>query len=159
MPPGERLLRGKRLALVFGVSDYMHMPPLPSATKDAGAAANLFRSWGYTLITGDAVLDATKGQMEDALAVLRAAVADGCTAVVYFTGHGMGGFLLPRDAQPGDGSYRCAPRTPTSDVCAHMVWCLAGSRAWYFDMSVCCAGVCVCTGVVRVLCVYVPTPW
>jgi hypothetical protein len=121
LPPGERLLRGKRLALVFGVSDYTHFPRLPSATEDAGAMAGLFRSWGYSLITGDVILNASKAEMEAAVGELRAAVADGGTALVYFTGHGMGGFLLPRDAQPGDCTYGHVSRTPTSDVCVHVV--------------------------------------
>jgi hypothetical protein len=154
-PPGERLLRGKRLALVFGVSGYARLPPLPSATKDARAMAGLFRSWGYTLISGGPVLNATKAEMEAALGMLRAAVVDGCTVVVYFTGHGMGGFLLPSDALPGDGTCRRARRTFTSDVCVRVVWCLAGSRAWCFDMSVCCAGVCALL-LCRIVCLCLP---
>jgi uncharacterized caspase-like protein len=98
LPPGERLLRGKRLALVFGVSKYTHLPPLPSATKDARAMADLCCSWGYTLITGNAVLDATKAVMDAALDELRAALADGCTVVLYFAGHGLQGLLAPADA-------------------------------------------------------------
>ncbi len=98
LPPGERLLRGKRLALVFGIRNYVSQPRLPAARKDAKAVANLLRSWGYTLIRGGPVLDATKAVMDAALDKLRAALSDGCTVVVYFAGHGLQGLLAPADA-------------------------------------------------------------
>jgi uncharacterized caspase-like protein len=104
-PPVVRLLRGKRLALVIGVSDYRHLPPLPSARKDAKAMADLLCSWGYTLITGVPVLDPTKKGMKTALVELRRAMEDGCTVVVYFTGHGVKGFLRPVDALTEDRTY------------------------------------------------------
>jgi uncharacterized caspase-like protein len=98
LPPGERLLRGERLALVFGVSNYVSQPCLPAASRDAVAVANLLQGWGYTLIKDGPVLDATKEDMDAALDELRAALSDGCTVVVYFAGHGLKGLLAPADA-------------------------------------------------------------
>ncbi len=97
-PPGERLLRGKRLALVFGISNYVSQPCLPAASRDAVAVANLLHGWGYSLIRGGPVQNATKAEMEAALDELGAALSDGCTVVVYFAGHGLQGFLAPADA-------------------------------------------------------------
>jgi hypothetical protein len=98
LPPGERLLRGARLALVFGISNYVSQPCLPAASRDAVAVANLLHGWGYTLISGGPVLDATKKKMDAALEKLRTALSDGCTVVVYFAGHGLQGLLAPADA-------------------------------------------------------------
>ena len=92
-------LRGRRLALVFGIADYGHPDHnLPAAAEDAVAVARLFRGMGYTLIRDGPVLNATKEDMRAALGELAAAVQDGCTVVVYFAGHGLEKVLLPVDA-------------------------------------------------------------
>ncbi len=96
--PGERLLRGERLALVFGISNYVSQPCLPAASRDAVAVADALQGWGYSLIRGGPVLDANKAVMDAALDELGAALSDGCTVVVYFAGHGLQGLLAPADA-------------------------------------------------------------
>jgi hypothetical protein len=100
----KRLLRGKRLALVFGISNYEDAVPghaldnLPVAARDAADMAAALVSMGYELITGRTVSDATCKIMWAAVEELQGKLEDGCTVVVYFTGHGMSGFLLPADA-------------------------------------------------------------
>jgi hypothetical protein len=93
----ERLLRGKRLALVFGISGYAS-GTLPVAALDAADMAAMLVSMGYELITGEAVLNASVNDMWAAVKKLQGKLEDGCTVVVYFAGHGISGFLLPVDA-------------------------------------------------------------
>jgi hypothetical protein len=69
----ERLLRGKRLALVFGVGKYNSsvFRDLPGALNDAEAMAKQLLSMGYTLISQDEpgrpVLNADLATMRGAL--------------------------------------------------------------------------------------------
>jgi hypothetical protein len=87
--PLERLLRGKRVALVFGNDT----KSLPATARDAEGIADVLKRCGYTLVGDGPVLNATMSDMEYALAQLRAEMADGATVVVYFAGHGKQGLL------------------------------------------------------------------
>jgi hypothetical protein len=101
----KRLLRGKRLALVFGISGYAS-GSLPVAAQDAADMAAVLVRMGYGLITGGPVLDATCEIMWAAVKELQGKLEDGCTVVVYFAGHGMSGYLLPTDANTS--TRKCA---------------------------------------------------
>jgi hypothetical protein len=96
----SRTLHGTRLALVLGCSNYSRPEHgcLPLAAGDATAVASLFAAMGYSLIRGGAVLNPSGADMRAAVCELVAAVADSCTVVVYFSGHGLQNFLLPADA-------------------------------------------------------------
>ncbi len=109
----KRLLRGKRLALAFGISRYEDAVSghasgsLPVAARDAADMAAALVSMGYDLITGGPVLDASAKEMWEAVEELRGKLEDGCTVVVYFAGHGMSGFLLPTDANTSTRRSAC----------------------------------------------------
>ena len=98
---GANAQAANRIALVIGNSDYAHTTPLPNPVSDARDVAAALRSRGYQI---EAVLEnATKAQMESALAALALKSTEADQSVVFFAGHGMeaGGenFLLPVEAR------------------------------------------------------------
>ncbi|MEO5374786.1 MAG: SUMF1/EgtB/PvdO family nonheme iron enzyme [Alphaproteobacteria bacterium] len=91
--PGER-----RVALVIGNATYASSP-LANPVNDARAMTKVLRSQGFEVIVRE---NATKAQMEDAVATFGEKLGPGVVGLVYYSGHGMqvGGrnFLIPVDA-------------------------------------------------------------
>lgn len=73
-------------ALVIGNDLYAQFPGLGSCVHDAEDMAALLASNGYAVTT---VLNGTKVGMEVGLQRFVASLQDGCTAVVFFSGHGL----------------------------------------------------------------------
>ncbi|OED47293.1 peptidase C14, caspase catalytic subunit p20 [Rhodobacteraceae bacterium (ex Bugula neritina AB1)] len=89
-----------RIALVIGVADYQHLPPLENTRNDAVAMADTLEGIGFDV---SLALDPGTSEMEQLLEdfAFRSEVAD--LALVYFAGHGIEvqgeNFLIPADAK------------------------------------------------------------
>ena len=90
----------KRVALLFGNSDYVNVAALPNPKRDAESIAAALRDEGFEVTV---VIDATKAQMTASLRKFEGDADRSDWALVYFAGHGleMGGrnYLVPVDAQ------------------------------------------------------------
>ena len=76
----------KRWALVIGNSTYgADIGPLPNPVNDATDMAAMLRPLGFEV---SLVLDATRPQMEEALAAFRRQLRPGGVGLFYFAGHG-----------------------------------------------------------------------
>lgn len=89
-----------RIALVIGVAEYQHLPPLENTRNDAAAMASTLEGIGFDV---SLALDPGTAEMEQLLDdfAFRSEVAD--LALVYFAGHGIEvqgeNFLIPADAK------------------------------------------------------------
>jgi hypothetical protein len=88
----------KRVALVIGNSAYKEAP-LRNPVNDARAMADKLRQLGFHVIARE---NATKAQMEKAVAEFGDALGPGAIGLFYYAGHGMQvsgrNFLIPVDA-------------------------------------------------------------
>lgn len=91
-------------AIVIGNNDYAGMPKLKSAVGDAEAVAQTLRQdYGFTI---DLLINATRGDIIDALAKARKTLRANDNLLIYYAGHGVldtyaeEGFWLPVDAEP-----------------------------------------------------------
>jgi hypothetical protein len=94
-----------RVALVIGNSSY-ELAPLVNPANDARAMAEVLRDMGFQVLEAR---DATKSQMEQALASTREALAGRQgVGLLYYAGHGLQldwrNYLLPVDARPRNAS-------------------------------------------------------
>ena len=102
----------RRVALVIGNADYLHVSDLPNAEVDAGTIADKLRELGFTVIfrlnqTHDDLVHAV-GELETEMQ----AGGDKCdVAMLYYAGHGLQlsgeNFIVPADY---DGSAPVAQR-------------------------------------------------
>ncbi|WP_264214513.1 caspase family protein [Leisingera thetidis] len=89
-----------RIALVIGVAEYQHLPPLENTRNDAVAMADTLEGIGFDV---SLALDPGTSEMVQLLDdfAFRSEVAD--LALVYFAGHGIEvqgeNFLIPADAR------------------------------------------------------------
>ena len=82
-------------ALVIGNNDYKQLTKLEMAQKDAVAVARLLRkSYGFET---ELILNATRSDIIDALAALRATLTENDNLLIYYAGHG----LLDQDSGVG----------------------------------------------------------
>lgn len=88
-----------RHALVIGNSEYGSGHELINPKNDALAIADKLRTIGYTVHTGQALLDLELEEFHSALNKFLGAVQDGDSVLVYYAGHGTASlgtnFLIP----------------------------------------------------------------
>ncbi len=88
-----------RIALVFGMANYRHLPPLTNTKNDAEAISQTLENIGFDVTLS---VDASGAEMERLLQdfSFRSEVAD--LALIYFAGHGIEvqgeNFMIPVDA-------------------------------------------------------------
>lgn len=99
MPAAAQGVAAKRVALVIGNSTYKEQP-LKNPANDAKAMAAKLRQIGFQVIERQ---NATKTQMERAVADFGEALSAGAVGLFYYAGHGLQvsgrNFLVPVDAQ------------------------------------------------------------
>ncbi len=77
---------GLHHSLVVGNNTYQHVPSLTKCVSDAEDVDRLLSAKDHTVTL---VRNGTKAAMEAALATFTSRLRNGCTAVVYFSGHGL----------------------------------------------------------------------
>ncbi|HIJ82729.1 MAG: hypothetical protein HW380_3002 [Magnetococcales bacterium] len=96
---GLRRVSERRVALVIGNASYKEMP-LKNPVNDAGAMSHALLNLGFEVIERK---NASKVQMEDAVAEFGERLESGGVGLVYYSGHGMQvngkNYLIPVDAQ------------------------------------------------------------
>ena len=99
----------KRLALVFGNSNYQGKTPLSNPANDANLMEGTLKDLGFEVIKK---LDATKDQMTNAIREFNEKLPDYNVALFYYAGHGNQvegkNYLIPVDAKldkPSDCKY------------------------------------------------------
>jgi hypothetical protein len=105
----EENLTEKRLALVFGNSQYIDKPPLKNPVNDANLMAATLKELGFDVIKW---IDAKKEDMMRALREFNERLPDYSVALFYYAGHGNQvdgkNYLIPTDAvleKPGDCKF------------------------------------------------------
>ena len=95
---------GSYNALIIGNNDYKQLTKLKMAQKDAVAVARLLReSYGFET---ELILNATRSDIINALASLRATLTENDNLLIYYAGHGLldpdseVGYWLPVNAEP-----------------------------------------------------------
>ena len=117
MPAGTL---GKFYALVIGNAQYEHLPPVPSAERDANAMAALLRDdYGFQVTT---LLNAKNAQILRTLYTLSQQLGENDNLVVYYAGHGKRdlrnrrGWWMPVDAAAdNDAKTNWLPNQEVSD--------------------------------------------
>ena len=93
----------KRVALVIGNDRYQHLEPLQKAVADAHTYADVLKLEGFDEVT--LKTDATRDEMDEALAAFFSEIAPGDTAVFAYSGHGWSdgreNYLVATDAPTG----------------------------------------------------------
>jgi hypothetical protein len=93
------LIAEKRLALVFGNSDYMNGTSLKNPANDANLIEGTLKTLGFEVIKR---LNAKKSEMEQAIREFSERLPEYNVALFYYAGHGMNvdgmNYLLPTDA-------------------------------------------------------------
>jgi hypothetical protein len=99
----------KRLALVFGNSEYKNKAPLKNPVNDANLIEGTLRQLGFDVIKR---LNVGKSEMEASIREFNEKLPDYNVALFYYAGHGNQvegkNFLIPTDAvleKPGDCKY------------------------------------------------------
>ena len=99
----------KRLALIFGNSEYRNKAPLKNPVNDANLIEGTLRELGFDIIKR---LNAGKADMESAIREFNEKLPDYNVALFYYAGHGNQvegkNYLIPTDAvleKPGDCKY------------------------------------------------------
>jgi hypothetical protein len=96
-------------ALVIGINDYQHLPPLATARPDAEAVAKaLGERYQFDHVITLLDQNANKAAIEDSISELRASAGPDDRLVFYFAGHGIGlegnirveGWLCAWDSDP-----------------------------------------------------------
>ncbi len=95
---------GRYHALIIGINDYRHLPPLRTAVADAKKVSEvLARDYGFAVRL---LLNPTRAQIVDALDEYRETLVGDDNLLIYYAGHGWldeaanWGYWLPADAQP-----------------------------------------------------------
>jgi uncharacterized caspase-like protein len=91
----------KRVALVFGVSNYQNVPRLPNPDNDAATMSDVFKQAGFDTV--DLRRDLGVTEMRRAVREFAVTAADADLAVVFYAGHGIEvdgvNYLIPADAK------------------------------------------------------------
>lgn len=97
-------LLGRYHALVIGINDYTHMPPLKTAVHDATTVAQLLeQEYDFNVRM---LLNASRAEIIAAFDNLRATLTERDNVLIYYAGHGhldegaSRGYWLPVDAEP-----------------------------------------------------------
>jgi uncharacterized caspase-like protein len=90
----------KRLALIFGIDRYDHLPDLANAGNDARAVSDKLKALGFEVMLHEG---ATQREVYRALDRFESRLVDnGGTGMVFFAGHGIQAdgrnYLIPSDA-------------------------------------------------------------
>jgi len=88
-PETKRNLKGKRIALVIGNKNYLHVPPLANTENDARDMAATLKQKGFQVIS---LFNAqTKAEIREAVIKFNTALQDATEGVglFYYSGHGM----------------------------------------------------------------------
>ena len=97
-------LAEKRVALVIGNADYVHISRLKSAANDAVLVAETLRSLGFGLVGGGPILNADKQALDLAVQRFGRELQGADVGLFYFAGHGVElndtNFLIPTGADP-----------------------------------------------------------
>ena len=97
---GQKIARGRRVALVIGNSAYRSVPALSNPPNDAAAIAETLRNVGFEAVT--LVNDLTRERLIDALRTFANEAENSDWAMVYYAGHGIEvsgvNYLVPVDA-------------------------------------------------------------
>ena len=95
---------GRFHALVIGNQSYEHLPTLKTSVNDANAVARILeQDYGFSVTT---LIDATRGDIIDALDVLAEQLTEQDNLLIYYAGHGWldrnadRGYWLPVDSKP-----------------------------------------------------------
>ena len=91
----------KRVALVFGISNYQNVPQFANPNSDAAAMGDVFKKAGFNVV--DLRRDLGVSDMRRAVREFAATASDADMAVVYYAGHGIevdgANYLIPADAK------------------------------------------------------------
>ena len=94
---------GQYHALIIGINDYDDLPKLKTAVNDARGVAELLQNeYGFDV---NLLLNATRGDIIDALAAFRGRLGPNDNLLIYYAGHGVldeyanQGYWLPIDAK------------------------------------------------------------
>jgi uncharacterized caspase-like protein len=94
-------LADKRVALIFGVSNYQNVPQLTNPDNDAVAMSDVFKQVGFEVV--ELRRDLGVYEMRRAVREFAAIAADADMAIVYYAGHGIEvdgvNYLIPADAK------------------------------------------------------------
>jgi TPR repeat protein len=82
--PAER-----RVALVIGNGAYQNTAPLANPPHDAGLIGETLTQLGFSLVGGAPLIDADKGQMEQAIREFGRQIQNGAIGLFYYSGHGI----------------------------------------------------------------------
>jgi len=87
---GNKLVNGKRIALVIGNADYdPSIGKLRNPVNDATDMADALKRLGFTLVGGKAQLNLNRRQMSDQVREFGSQIRQGGVGVFYFAGHGV----------------------------------------------------------------------
>jgi len=96
--------QSKRIALVIGNAQYLHVGGLRNPVNDATLIASTLTKLGFTLVNGAPMLNLDKQQFDDAIEKFSAELDGADIALFYYAGHGLqldgDNYLLPVDANP-----------------------------------------------------------
>jgi uncharacterized protein YraI len=94
----------RRVALVVGNSQYVHIPTLSNPGNDARLMAETLRGLGFALVGGGPQLDLDKPRLDTAVQAFGQALAGADVALFYYAGHGVqvrgNNYLVPVAANP-----------------------------------------------------------
>jgi formylglycine-generating enzyme required for sulfatase activity len=85
----EKMNPDRRVALVIGNAKYQRGSPLRNAANDAVSIAAVLKELKFEVVTGKAVTEATKVDMEKALTEFRQKLRGAGVALFYYAGHGI----------------------------------------------------------------------
>jgi hypothetical protein len=95
---------GRRVALVVGIGTYQHAGRLQATVSDARLMARTLQAFGFTLVTGGAVVEVDKRGFDAAIQEFGRLAAGADIAFFYFSGHGLqyngNNWLVARDSGP-----------------------------------------------------------
>ncbi|GIL03071.1 MAG: hypothetical protein BroJett030_29700 [Alphaproteobacteria bacterium] len=114
----------RRLALVIGNDNYVHVTKLKKAVNDAAAVGETLRALGFEVTS---VTNTTRRQMNEALSQFVSGVAEGDTAMLFYAGHGVAidnkNYLLPvdiPDTETADAGFVVAEAFALDDIIARL---------------------------------------
>jgi len=102
--PRRTAKESRRVALVVGNSNYVHVAPLSNPANDARLMARTLRNLGFTLVDGDAQIDLDKVPFDREIQKFGTQARGADVALFYYAGHGIQvkglNYLVPVNANP-----------------------------------------------------------